>query len=291
MGNDLYAADGTAPGMAGFLRLARPGNCVMSAVGVGIGGLVAVGAGAWGEFAWRLLWAGAAAGAFTAGGNALNDLYDRETDKVNHPERPLPAGTLTVPQVKGFAAVAFLVAALLSAFVNPYALAVVVVNILLMVGYEADLKARGVPGNFVISYLVASLFLFGGVSVFQSSTIPLDRAGTLAALAFFTTVGREITKDIEDMAGDVDRRTLPHRIGARRAGLAAAAALGLGVVLSLVPLVLAVLSVWYAILVIPADGMFIYAALHSAANPSRSQRVTKYAMIVALVAFLAGAFA
>jgi 4-hydroxybenzoate polyprenyltransferase len=63
------------------------------------------------------------------------------------------------------------------------------------------------------------------------------------------------------------------------------------VVLSLVPLVLGVLSVWYAILVIPADGMFIYAALHSAANPSRSQRVTKYAMIVALVAFLAGAFA
>jgi geranylgeranylglycerol-phosphate geranylgeranyltransferase len=183
------------------------------------------------------------------------------------------------------------VAALLSALVNPYALAVVVVNILLMVGYEADLKARGVPGNFVISYLVASLFLFGGVSVFQSSTIPLVRAGTLAALAFFTTVGREITKDIEDMAGDVDRRTLPRRIGVRRAGLAAAAALGLGVVLSLVPLVLGVLSVWYAILVIPADGMFIYAALHSAANPSRSQRVTKYAMIVALVAFLAGAFA
>jgi hypothetical protein len=34
--------------------------------------------------------------------------------------------------------------------------------------------------------------------------------------------------------------------------------------------------------------MFIYAALHSAANPTQSQRVTKYAMVVALVAFLAG---
>jgi len=75
--------------MAGLLRLARPGNCVMSAVGVGIGGLVAVRSAAWGEFAWPLLWAGAAAAAFTAGGNALNDVYDRETDRVNHPERPL----------------------------------------------------------------------------------------------------------------------------------------------------------------------------------------------------------
>jgi len=52
-----------------------------------------------------------------------------------------------------------------------------------------------------------------------------------------------------------------------------------------------VLSVAYAALVIPADGMFIYAALHSAANPARSQRVAKYGMIVALAAFLAGALA
>jgi geranylgeranylglycerol-phosphate geranylgeranyltransferase len=276
--------------MGGFLRLARPLNCVMSAVGVAIAGIVAVPSGALGGLGGRLALACISAGIFTAGGNALNDLYDRETDKVNHPERPLAAGTLTVAQVKGFTAVAFGLAALLSAFVNLYALAVLIVNIVLMVAYEADLKARGAPGNFVIAYLVASLFLFGGVSVFQSSTTPLVRAGILAALAFFATVGREITKDIEDMAGDVDRRTLPHRVGARRAGVAAATALIIGVVLSLVPLVLNVLSAWYAILAIPADGMFIYAALHSATNPSRSQRVTKYAMIVALAAFLAGAF-
>jgi geranylgeranylglycerol-phosphate geranylgeranyltransferase len=261
----------------------------MSAVGVAIAGIVAVPSGALGSVAGPLLLACVSAGIFTAAGNALNDVYDRETDKVNHPERPLAVGTLTVAQAKRFTAVAFGGAALLSAFVNPYALGVVVVNIVFMVAYEADLKARGAPGNFVIAYLVASLFLFGGVSVFQSSTTPLVRAGILAALAFSATVGREITKDIEDMAGDVDRRTLPHRIGARRAGIAAAAALAIGVVLSLLPLVLRVLSLGYAILAIPADGMFIYAALHSAANPSRSQRVTKYAMIVALAAFLAGA--
>ena len=190
----------------------------------------------------------------------------------------------------GFSIVAFVASALLSAFVNWYAVAVVLVNIVLMVAYEATLKARGAPGNLVIAYLVASLFLFGGVSVFRSSTTPLVRAGILAALAFFATLGREITKDIEDMTGDVDRRTLPHRIGAPRAGVIAAGALAFGVVLSLLPLVFGVLSFGYAILAIPADGMFIYAALHSAANPSRSQRVTKYAMIVALAAFLAGAF-
>jgi len=276
--------------MPGLLRLARPLNCVMSAVGVGIGALVGVGPAAWGEFAWPVLMACAAAAAFTAGGNALNDIVDRETDKINHPGRPLASGQLSLEAAKGFVAGAFLMAAVLAVFVNLLALAVVVVNAAFMVGYEARLKARGAPGNLVIAYLVGSLFLFGGVAVFRASADPLVRTGILATLAFLTTLGREITKDIEDVGGDVDRRTLPRRIGIRSAGIVAAVALLAGVALSVVPLWFRILSLGYAILVLPADGMFIYAALHSAANPSRAQRVTKYGMIVALAAFLTGAF-
>ncbi|TLZ94227.1 MAG: hypothetical protein E6J95_04545 [Methanobacteriota archaeon] len=277
--------------MAGLLQLARPINCVMSALGVGIGGVVAARSGAWGEFAGPLALAGAAAASFTAGGNALNDLYDRETDRVNHPDRPLPSGSVTLREARAFTAAAFVVTAVLAALVNVFAFAVVILNIALMVLYEAALKAQGAPGNLVIAYLVGSLFLFAGVSVFRSSTAPLVRTSLLAALAFFTTVGREITKDIQDVRGDVDRRTLPRRIGIRPAGWAAALSFLVGVLLSLAPLPLHVLSVAYAALVIPADGMFIYAALHSAANPARSQRVAKYGMIVALAAFLAGALA
>jgi len=277
--------------MAGLLQLARPINCVMSALGVGIGGVVAARSGAWGEFAGPLALAGAAAASFTAGGNALNDLYDRETDRVNHPDRPLPSGSVTLREARAFTAAAFVVTAVLAALVNVFAFAVVILNIALMVLYEAALKAQGAPGNLVIAYLVGSLFLFAGVSVFRSSTAPLVRTSLLAALAFFTTVGREITKDVQDVRGDVDRRTLPRRIGIRPAGWAAALSFLVGVLLSLAPLPLHVLSVAYAALVIPADGMFIYAALHSAANPARSQRVAKYGMIVALAAFLAGALA
>ena len=185
---------------------------------------------------------------------------------------------------------AFAVAAVLAVFVNLFALGIVVLNAALMFSYEASLKARGAPGNFVIAYLVGSLFLFAGVSVSRSAPDPLVRTAVLAALAFLATLGREITKDIEDIQGDVDRRTLPRRIGANRAGAVAAIALVVGVALSFLPLYYGVLLLGYAVLVIPADGMFIYAALHSAANPARSQRVTKYGMIVALAAFLAGAF-
>ena len=38
------------------------------------------------------LWIAAfSAAAVTAGGNALNDLWDLEIDRVNHPDRPLPS--------------------------------------------------------------------------------------------------------------------------------------------------------------------------------------------------------
>jgi geranylgeranylglycerol-phosphate geranylgeranyltransferase len=276
--------------VAGIVRLARPLNCLMSAVGVGIGGVVGVGPAAWGGLAAPLGLAAAAAASFTAGGNALNDIFDRETDRINHPDRPLASGRLTLGAARIFVASTFAIAALLALFINGPALAIVAVNVMLMVSYEAWLKARGAAGNVVIAYLVGSLFLFAGVSVFGGASDPLIRTRILAALAFLATLGREITKDIEDMRGDVDRHTLPQQIGTKRAGAVAALVLVLGVALSALPLYFRVLGVGYAILVVPADGMFIYAAFHSAANPARSQRVTKYAMIVALAAFLAGAF-
>ncbi len=275
-------------GMPGLVSLARPGNCVMSAVGVAVGGLVAVGSGAWGAYAVPLAYAAVAAALSTAGGNALNDLFDRETDKVNHPDRPLVSGAVTEAEARNFVVSAFVVAAALGFLASPLCLVIVLVNAVLMYVYESGLKRKGAPGNVVIAYLVGSLFLFAGFAVFRSDPRPLVATGVLALLAFLTTVGREITKDIEDMAGDVDRKTLPQRIGAAPAGRVAAAALIAGVALSAVPWFAGVLSSAYALVVILADGMFIYAALHSAANPAQSQRVTKYAMVVALIAFLAG---
>lgn len=274
--------------MGGLLSLARPLNCAMSAVGVGIGGIVAVGSAAWADAAVPLLFASLAAAAFTAGGNALNDVTDRETDRVNHPERPLPSGRVSLESARAFVLVSFALSAGLAFGASWPCVLVVGVNAVLMVAYESRYKARGAPGNLLIAYLVGSLFLFAGLAVYAGRTDPLARATILASLAFLATVGREIAKDIEDMAGDRDRRTLPQRLGANRAGLVASAAFVAGVGLSALPWWLGILGTAYAFVVVVADGMFIYAALHSATRPGHAQRAAKYAMIVALVAFLAG---
>src|SRR6266571_1434149 len=255
--------------MRGLLALSRPLNCLMSAAGVLIGTVAAGGVAAWSSVPVSVGLAALAAALFTAGGNAMNDLFDVETDRINHPERPLASGTVSPRTAKTFT---------------------ILLNAGVMYGYERRWKSQGLPGNLAISYLVGSLFLFAAVAVYSGPVAPLIRGTVLAALASFATAGREVTKDIQDMKGDVDRRTLPQRVGAANAGFAAAGFLVVAVGLSLFPAYFGVLGLGYLVVVLLADGMFIYAALHSAANPSRSQRVTKYAMIVALAAFLAGAF-
>ena len=114
-------------------------------------------------------------------------------------------------------------------------------------------------------------------------------AWILAALAFFATLGREIVKDIQDIEGDMgSRHTLPMRIGVRNAGAVGSSAFVIAVALSPLPYLLDLLSLWYVPIVLAADGIFIYCALIHFRSPEKGQRVAKLAMLVALIAFLAG---
>ena len=274
--------------MAGYLRLARPLNCGMSAVGVGIAAVVAVGWAGVQAIPWTILLAAGAAALFTAGGNALNDYFDRDTDAVNHPDRPIPRGEMSADEALRFAALTFALSLALASLVGLLAVGIVVVNFVVMVAYEKTLKARGAGGNLLIAYLVGSLFVFGGAAAYRGDLAALDRTLVLGLLAALATAGREVAKDIEDLAGDVDRVTLPRRIGVRGAGAIAAAAFGAGVVLSIVPYVLQILGTVYLGVVLVADIIFIWSGAYSARNPGRAQRAAKYGMVVALAAFLLG---
>src|SRR2546427_10292641 len=221
--------------MRGYLLLSRPGNTGMSGAGVAVAALAA--AGPTGFFAriFAVGFAALAAALFTAGGNALNDYFDRETDRVNHPERSIPRGDVSTEQALRFASLSFALSLAAAAFVGILAVGIVAVNFVAMVSYEKGFKARGASGNFLIAYLVGSLFLFGGVAVYAGDVVVLQRAFLLGLLAALATAGREVTKDIEDLAGDVDRVTLPRRIGVPAAARVAAACFGASVVPSGVP--------------------------------------------------------
>jgi geranylgeranylglycerol-phosphate geranylgeranyltransferase len=275
------AGSGLSGGVLGLFRL---GNCAMAALGALLAAIVCVGVEGLEEYVLDVLASMAIVVLFTAAGNSLNDYFDRETDRIAHPRRPIPSGTVKPVQALWLSAGLFSAAQALSFVVSLWSVTIVAASILVMVAYEKFLKAEGFAGNLAISWLTGALFLFGGAAVDR-----LDLAWILAALAFLATLGREIVKDIEDIEGDKGaRRTLPMRIGARNAGILASASFVIAVCLSPAPYLLDLLSWLYVPSVVVADGIFIYCALIHFGNPEKGQKMAKLAMLVALLAFLLG---
>ncbi len=268
----------------GYLIMFRLGNCVMGALGCLLATIICGGLDALDSHTFEIILSMVTVFSFTAAGNSLNDYFDRETDKVAHPKRPLPSGMIEPSGALMASIILFALAVACSYFVSEWSLAIVLTSIAVMAGYELLLKAEGLAGNLAISWLTGALFLFGGAAVGK-----MELAWILSALAFLATLGREIVKDVQDLEGDKgSRRTLPMRIGTKRAGLVGSVAFVGAVALSPMPYLQGLLSIWYVPVVCAADAIFIYCALIHFRSPMLGQKVAKLAMLVALLAFLLG---
>lgn len=265
-----------------LLKLFRTGNAVMGIVGLLIGVLIATGTGLLDH--WEpIVWAAIAVFSFIAGGNSLNDYTDREVDKLAHPERPLPSGQVTPNQVLYISVACFIISFLSALLLNLESTIIVILAIVLMLSYEVKLKKDALTGNLEIALLTGMLFLLGGAIVGM-----MERTYVIALLAFLAILGREIVKDIEDMEGDFDRLTLPKKIGARNAGLIASASFLIAVSLSPLPFIDGTFGIWYLAGVLFADATFIYCSIVHFRNPTQGQKMAKYGMLLALLAFLIG---
>ncbi len=223
---------------------------------------------------------------FTAGGNILNDYMDREIDEINHPERPIPSGEISSRMALYLSIIMFIIGIILSLLLPFYLPQIIVISaVILMISYELRFKKKGLTGNLIISGLTGMLFIFGG-SIYGELYLPT----ILGVLAFFSSVGREIMKDIQDLKGDLDRKTFPMKVGPEKAKRTAFIFVVLAVALSPFPFLLGLLPLEYLIIVILADIIFIYSLL-LLKSPEKTQKYIKAAMILALVAFLAGGLA
>ncbi|MDE1819902.1 MAG: geranylgeranylglycerol-phosphate geranylgeranyltransferase [Euryarchaeota archaeon] len=287
-----------------WVRLLRPGNGAISFVGTVVGGLSATGLleGRLGTEIGPLLLAGLTTFLVASGGNVLNDYLDREGDRKNHPDRPLPRGEVAAESVRAFAAGLFLLSGvpLLGVFLwgkAPTGLAgeampvgVWLAAVLLLLAYELRWKPRGLLGNATVAALTGAVFLFGATIV----GAPL-LAVSLAAMASLATLSREIIKDMEDAEGDVDRHTLPRDRGMAVASLAARGAVVAAIALSPIPLVLwrpplpVPAAIIYLTFVAAADLVFVLSVRTLPKELHREQSLSKLAMVLALVGFLGAA--
>jgi len=273
--------------LRGLLELTRPVNAVAAGALTLIGAYVAGVSGS--GIAIRSVAAAAAVLATvlaTAAGNAINDYFDREIDRVNAPNRPIPRGAVSPRGALWFSALLFLGATGAALLLPVLAIAIAAVNLLALIAYTEVFKGLPGVGNLLVAYLGGSTFLFGGVAVGGD----IATVATLAALAALSTFTREVIKDVEDVAGDREEglNTLPIAVGERRALLIGTAALVVAVAASPAPYFLGTFGVAYLAAVVPADIAMLGAAAESHADPSAAQRHMKYGMFLAAAAFLIG---
>ncbi|MCK4310648.1 MAG: UbiA family prenyltransferase [Methanomicrobia archaeon] len=269
--------------MKAIFELIRPLTSLMAGLAVLISALVAVGLNITSYFI-NIVLAFFVVFLFTASGNALNDYFDIEIDKISHPERPLPSGKITRSNALIFSIVTFGIAIFISLFINSICFFIAVFALVLQLCYEKFFKKKGIFGNITISFLTALAFFFGGAAVNHA-----DVTIVLGLLAFFSILGREIIKDIEDMKGDIDRINLPKVIGKKNASILASLLLIFAILLSPLPYYpMKIFDKIYIPIVVVADIVIASSIYVQFKNPYRARRIIKFGMLIALIAFLIG---
>jgi geranylgeranylglycerol-phosphate geranylgeranyltransferase len=266
--------------LLGYFRLVRPANAAIAFASVLGGGIVTVRSWSVGLPVFR----GALAAALILGaGNALNDVFDAGIDAVNRPDRPVPSGSISSKGALALSIVLFAGGIGLAWTLSSGARAIAVVNSVLLAAYARYSKRMPVAGNILVAALTASVFPFSGAI--------LGRVGTeiavLAVSAFFAMLAREILKDIEDLPGDekAGAATIPTRWGVKAARTAATVSSIAAVLPLLFPALIAEMGLPY---LIPAG---IGAAVMSVSlflPAAKAQRAIKGAILLVLLAFLAG---
>jgi geranylgeranylglycerol-phosphate geranylgeranyltransferase len=176
-----------------YIQISRPGNVFIAMASI----VIAVSLS--GRFSpiLHVVLAILSTGLITIGANVINDYYDIETDKINRPDRPLPAGKIKPSQALHLFYIVYFLGFVLAFMITiPMFIIAVSVGILLYI-YSYRLKKTVLWGNLAVSLATAMAFIFGGMAVNAVKTVIFP-----ALFAFFFHFGREVIKDMQDMEGD-----------------------------------------------------------------------------------------
>ena len=272
-----------------FVRITRPHNAAVAGLTALLGYLIATG-----TLTPPSLLLAVVVVLVTAGGNVINDVYDVEIDRINRPERPIPAGEISLAGAKAYTAALFAGGIAVAALTTPLCLLIALANSAILIAYAVRLKRVPGLGNVAVAYLTASVFLFGGAF---AGIEGLVQNVSLAAITFLATIAREVLKDAEDVDGDAagGARTLPMIVGIRGTGLLAFACACGAVIASLLPF-----GGWwgpfYLAAIAVVDGIILFGASRgfrcttpACVRASRATSILRTGMFAALAVFAVAA--
>ena len=270
--------------MKPFIDIIRPFNCAMAALGVFVGYVVSAGVFA---LPMQLVLAMVSAFAICGGGQAINDFFDAEIDRKIKPHRVIPRGDLDTKTAFLYSILLFSAGVILAYFITPVSFFIAATFAVLLSMYAAFVQQYKFIGNALVASGTAVTLIYGASISGDYSLVAI-----FAMSAFLTNMGREITKDIEDVRGDKGvKTTTPMLIGKEAASMLVLLFYTLGIIIAGYAWFSgAAGSIFYAVLVaISAAGFALSYLQLVKGDAAASQRYSKGAMFIALLAFLAAA--
>jgi geranylgeranylglycerol-phosphate geranylgeranyltransferase len=219
----------------------------------------------------------------TSAGFAINDYFDRESDAVIKPKRPIPSGALSLKQVVAISGLLFAAGLIMAFFINMLSFAIIAVDSLLLLIYSFMVKRKsGFVANVLVGILTGTAFMYGQATVSNPATVNLISL-SLYPIAF-GTIGGNVLRDILSKEGDskIGYPTLPQKIGNVNSAKVAALFFTLTGVLAPLPFFLGNFTVYYLPLILLWSVLLIYSSIRLVTSASTMSNVRKYERIVTM---------
>jgi len=239
----------------------------------------------------NVIFAAISASVIMAGANVVNDYYDVEIDKINKPNRLLPAGKISRKSAWVYFTILLLSGWVIAALINLTMFLVAFFTGLLLFIYSYKLKRTVLLGNIAVSLSSALAFIFGGMAVGR-----LEATIYPAVFGFLFHFGREIIKDIQDMEGDKKENaaTFPIKYGIRNSLILTILIFSILILVTVIPYIVGVYGLFYIIIVmLGVHTVLIYVSVNGWENPTtenfgRLSTILKVDMFIGLLAVYVG---
>jgi geranylgeranylglycerol-phosphate geranylgeranyltransferase len=217
----------------------------------------------------------------TSAGFAINDYFDRESDAVIKPKRPIPSGALSLKQVVVISGLLFTLGLIMAFFINWLSFAIIAVDSLLLLIYSTLVKRKsGFVANVLVGVLTGTAFMYGEATI--SGTVSLISL-SLYPIAF-GTIGGNVLRDILSLDGDskIGYPTLPKKIGISNSTKVAALFFTLTGVFAPLPYFIGKFTIYYLPPILFWSVLLIYSSIRLVTVASTVSNVRKYERIVTM---------
>jgi geranylgeranylglycerol-phosphate geranylgeranyltransferase len=217
----------------------------------------------------------------TSGGFSINDYFDKESDAIIKPKRPIPSGSLSLRQVVFTSIILFTVGLAIAFLISWLCLAILVVDSSLLLIYSMIVKRKsGFAANILVGLLVGTAFVYGEAALPQSMKLI---SLTLYPICF-GTIGGNILRDILSIGGDakVGYPTLSQKIGNKNSVRVAAFFFMLTAALAPLPTVFHFFGMQYLPIILLWSVLLFCFSIRLVASATTFENVRKYERLITM---------